>query len=303
MDRIDRFTEGISIDIGLSCNNNCIFCVNQRDDSKCKDLSTDEVKNMMREVKKFFDGIFINGGEPTIRKDIIELIYYAKDLGFKAIMMISNGRMFSYDKFCKKLYNAGLRLVFVTLQATTADLHDAMTKVKGSFEQTINGIKNLKKYGIEVYTNTVINKLNYKDLPELPFLLSKLNVQYCKLSFVRIKGNAQKNRDWIVPRISEVVPYVRLAAENFIKLKMDFIIQEIPACVMKTHIQYLRKGKKMPYIDPNHPKADEFLKKYGREGNIKLNQCRKCLYDNGCLGPWEEYIRYFGDSEFKPIIK
>lgn len=294
MDRIDKFSEGISIDIGYSCNNNCVFCVNERNNFKDIDLSTKEVKNMIGEVKEFFDGIFINGGEPTIRKDIVELICYAKKIGFKAIMMISNARLFSYDNFCRHLYKAGLRLVFVTLQASNAKLHDSMTKIKGSFEQTINGIRNLKRCGIEAYTNTVINTLNYKDLPQIPFLLSRLNVNFAKLSFIRIKGNAEKNRDWIVPRISEVVPYIRLAAENFIKLEEDFIIQEIPPCVMKTHIQYIRKGKKMPSVYPS-------AEKYYRGGNVKREECIECIYYNECLGPWEEYIKYFGWDEFRPI--
>lgn len=301
MDRIDRFSEGISIDIGFSCNNNCVFCVNERDNFKDMDLSTIEVKNMMSEVKEFFNGIIINGGEPTIRKDIIELIYYAKDLKFKVIMMISNGRMFSYKDLCKRLYKAGLRLVFVTLQASTAELHDSMTKVKGSFEQTINGIKNLKRYGIEVYINTVINKLNYKNLPQIPFLLSELGVDFSKLSFIRIRGNVEKNKDWLVIRMIDVVPYVKRAAENFIKLKRDFVIQEIPACVMRSYIEYIRKGPKMPPIDTTQPTSDRFMRKYYRSGNIKRKKCIECVSYNECLGPWEEYTKYFGWDEFNPI--
>lgn len=298
-----RFPEGISIDIGFSCNNNCVFCVNHRNDFKNTDLSSLEVKNMMKEVKEFFDGIIINGGEPTVRKDILELIQFAKQLRFKAIMMISNGRMFSYEDFCKSLFKAGLRLVFVTLQGSTPKLHDTMTKVEGSFRQTIKGIKNLKKYGVEVHTNTVISKLNYKDLPRLPFLLSELNVDFSKLSFIRIKGNAQYNKDWLVGKMSEAVPYVKLSAENFIKLKKDFVIQEIPLCIMGNYIEYTRRGAKMPSIDTTTHDSDIFMKKYYRGGNIKRKECMKCTYSDGCLGPWEEYIKYFGWDEFKPVIE
>lgn len=304
MYRVDKFSEGISIDIGLSCNNNCVFCVQEKNNPKAFfNLSTREVKSMIKEVRHFCNGIIINGGEPTIRKDIIELISYAKSLGFRAIMMISNGRMFAYSDFCERLYNAGLGLVFITLQSSTAELHDAMTKVKGSFKQTIKGINNLKKCGIEVCTNTVINKLNYKDLPRLAYLLSELNINFAKLSFIRIRGSASDNINFIVPKMNEVVASVRLAADNFIKLNRDFVIQEIPPCIMKTHLRYIKKGSKMPYIDNRLLNAGEFFKKYAREGNIKLTQCSKCIYDDECLGPWEEYVNYFTDKEFKPIIK
>lgn len=297
-----RFPEGISIDIGFSCNNNCVFCVNTRNNSKNLDLPFDEVKNMISEVRNFFDGIIFNGGEPTIRDDIVKLVQFAKKLRFKAIMMISNGRMFSYDGLCKSLIKAGLNLVFITLQATTEQLHDTQTSVEGSFTQTINGIKKLKKYGIRVHTNTVINSLNYKDLSRFPFLLSKLGVDFSKLSHMRIMGNAEKNRDLLSVRMMDVVPYVKLAAKNFRKLKMDFIIQEIPSCVMRSYIKYVRKGSKMPPIEDTQSQADRFKKKYYRGGNIKRKECMKCIFYNDCLGPWQEYIKYFGWDEFKPII-
>ena len=121
---MNNIFEGIAIDICFDCNNNCIFCVNERKGNKNIDKTTSQVKHMMQEVKQFFGGIIINGGEPTIRKDIVELILFAKRLKFKAIMMISNGRMFSYEGFCLKVLKAGLNTAFVTLQASNAGLHD-----------------------------------------------------------------------------------------------------------------------------------------------------------------------------------
>lgn len=297
-----RFPEGIAIDIGFICNNNCVFCVQNNMGPKRTNLTTSEAKKMMREVREFFNNIIFNGGEPTIREDIIDLVHYAKQIGFESIMLISNARMFSYDAFCKKMILAGLRLVFITLEASNERLHDKLTTVKGSFQQTIAGIKNLKKYGLEVHTNTVINKLNHRDLKNLPYLMKDLGVDFSKLSFMRFSGdNFEKNAAYITIRMSEIVPSIRRAAEAFKKVKKEFIIQEIPACVMKTHIACLRMGKKIPKINTKHPHSKNFITKYKRDGNIKLPQCESCFFNENCLGPWQEYIEYFGQKEFQPI--
>lgn len=305
-ERIDRYSEGIAIDIGFSCNNNCLFCVNETDHIRNLDLPTCEVKAMLQETKAFFDGIIFNGGEPSIRTDIVELVSYAKEIGFKTIMMISNGRMFAYPDFCVRLFSAGLNLVFVTIEASHAALHDRLTAVKGSFNETIQGIRNLKKNGTEVYTNTVINKINCPDLPNLPLLLSRLGISYAKLSFIRAKGSnlQKKGIGTIVPKIGDVVPFVRKTADNFIKLGLDFTIQEIPPCVMKTHIPWIRKGAKMPQLKTLAAnKEGSFIKKYGRGGNLKLPHCLSCIYDKECLGPWGEYVAHFGGHEFMPVHK
>ena len=171
----------------------------------------------------------------------------------------------------------------------------------GSFGQTISGIKNLIKYGIGVVTNTVINKLNYKDLPRLALLVSDLDIHYVKMSFIRPLGCAERHRKQVFLRMRDAVPYVKSAAQRLIGLKRNFVIQEIPPCVMNGYTEYIRKGSKMPHIDAGRLDAGGFLQKYERGGNIKLTQCQKCSYDNICLGPWQEYVNYFGDGEFRPL--
>jgi len=69
------------VKVGFSCNNNCLFCFIPK---KTIDRNTREIKNTLLQCK--IDGvekIVITGGEPTIRKDIIQILEYAKNLGFK----------------------------------------------------------------------------------------------------------------------------------------------------------------------------------------------------------------------------
>ena len=92
----------LDLKVGYTCNNNCRFCV-VADKRKFGDLTTKELKKQMEEGRKTCEDIVFTGGEPTIRKDIFELVRYAKKLKFDTIQIQTNGRMFASKKFCEKI--------------------------------------------------------------------------------------------------------------------------------------------------------------------------------------------------------
>ncbi|NYZ79288.1 radical SAM protein, partial [Candidatus Micrarchaeota archaeon] len=96
---------------GTACNNNCIFCApGPRQNSIKPEEDTLRVKSELykNRCKKQKGVLFdCNGGEPTTRSDIIEILSYAKELGYKEIQLQTNGRMFCYPEFTKKVVDAG----------------------------------------------------------------------------------------------------------------------------------------------------------------------------------------------------
>ncbi|RLE45274.1 hypothetical protein DRJ25_05915, partial [Candidatus Woesearchaeota archaeon] len=67
----------IDIKIGNICNNNCMFCVNERSREISKDFET-IIKEIAQARKEGYSKIIITGGEPTIQKDLIKIIKAAK---------------------------------------------------------------------------------------------------------------------------------------------------------------------------------------------------------------------------------
>jgi len=289
------------IKTGFLCNNNCKFCV-QGDKKHLGNKSTEEIKKILREAAKDCQIVVFTGGEPTIRADIIELVEYAKKLKFKVIQIQSNGRMFVYKDFCKKIIKAGANEFALALHGHIPQLHDYLTSVKGSFEQTVQGIKNLKSLGQRVIMNTVITKSNYRHLPEIAKLLINLRVDQYQLAFVHPLGNAKKNFDSIVPLMSLVQPYVKLALELGIKAGIKVMTEAIPYCLMKGYEKYIAENimPKMKIFEKNLI-IEDFEKSRRKEGKAKGPQCKKCRYFFQCEGPWKEYPERFGFSEFKPI--
>lgn len=293
----------VDIKTGFLCNNNCRFCV-QAHKKKFGNRTTADIKKDLEEARKNCSEVVLTGGEVTIRKDIIELVNYAKKLGFERIQLQTNARMLSYKKLCVKLIMAGANEFSPAIHGHTAELHDYLTRAKGSFNQTVKAIKNLKELNQYVLTNTVITKPNYKYLPELAKLLVKLKVDQYQFAFPHAVGNAMKNFDEIIPRVSLAAPYIHKGLQIGIDAGVKVMAEAMPYCVMLGYEKYISEL----YI-PEGEVRDidrvtlDWADARKNQGKMKFPQCELCKYDNVCEGPWKEYPERFGSEEFQPILK
>lgn len=299
---------------GYKCNNRCIFCINY-DKRDFLSPSTREIKAQIQEARKRGSTYLeLIGGEPTIRPDIIDLIKFAKELNFETIMMATNGRMLSYEEFARAILKAGLNSIVFSIHGHTAKLHDSLTQVPGSFNQINQGIKNVQKIikelnlKVSLGTNTTIVKQNYKYLPQIGEYIRKLGLYNAEFIFVDPSyGGAYDNFDEIVPKISDIAPYVRKCLDIGEKYKIPhWDIRYVPLCYFSEYLNHISElhevqiFSNVEHIAPDFYDSDavENRKKIGR---IKPKKCRSCKLYNQCEGIWKEYLKHYGDKELKPI--
>ena len=291
----------VDIKTGFVCNNNCRFCV-QAHKKQFGDRTTEAIIKDLKEARKRCTEVVLTGGEPTIRKDIFELISYARKLGYEYIQIQTNGRMFSSLDFCKKAIEAGANEFSPALHGYCAEQHDFLTKAEGSFAQTVMGIKNLKKLGQIVVANTVVVKPNYRNLPEIARLLVKLKVDQFQFAFVHPIGNANKYYDSVVPVMSLAAPYIHKGLQIGIDAGIKVMAEAMPYCMMKGYEDYVSE-KFIPeteIMDINMV-VDDYKAVRIKEGKAKFPQCKKCKYDDVCEGPWKEYPEKRGNKEFVAV--
>ncbi len=290
------------IKVGFSCNNRCLFCVQGDKRFQVVDKTDEEVKGNIRKARSSCDIVTFTGGEPTLRKGLVDFIRLAAELRFKTIQIQTNGRMFAYLDYCKSLIAAGANEFSPALHGHVPELHDYLTNAPGSFRQVVAGIKNLKSLGQRVITNTVITKPNYRHLPEIARLLSGLKVDQFQFAFVHATGSARKNFDSIVPRKTLVEPYLKEALAVGIKNGISVMAEAMPFCFMAGFEDQVseRIMPEMAIFD-EHGHLPDFKKSRLAEGKAKGSACRKCKYDAVCEGPWKEYPERYGWSEFEPI--
>ena len=297
--------ERVDIKVGFYCNNQCTFCVQgrKRDYLPAKGLA--EIKASLVEAKeKGKKEVVFTGGEPTLHPDFLRLVKIAADLGFKQIQIQSNGRMFAYPDFCVKTIRAGATQFSPALHGPTAKIHDFLTSAPGSFEQTVAGIKNLKKMGQYVLTNTVITTKNYRQLPQTARLLVSLGVDQFQFAFVHILGTAKANAEWLVPHKKQIMKWVKRGLDIGLAAGKKVTTEAIPYCLMKGYEDCIAEKiiPKTRIYDAGFVIED--YKNYRlQSGKIKGENCSACLYNKLCEGPWKEYVELFGWKEFSPVKK
>lgn len=299
----------IDIKVGFECNNKCLFCIQGNKRETTPNLSDAEVKERLAQGKKENrQRVVFTGGEPTFRpKELIRWVAHAKRIGYEIIQIQTNGRIFSYLDYCKEMIKAGANEFGPALHGSTADLHDRLTQAPGSFKQTTQGIKNLKFLNQRVIINSVVNRLNYRDLPALARLLVDLRVDQFQFAFMHINNLIVEDPEAIkkyVPIVSEVMPYVKKGLDIGIKSGVSCMTEAVPYCLMSGYEDYIAE-RIIPKAHVFDADIDiESYEKYRKtEGKAKGPDCSRCRYDKICEGPWREYPAIFGWDEFKPIVK
>lgn len=293
----------LDIKTGFICNNNCLFCV-QADNKSNGSRSFDDIKKDLIDSKNRCNNVVLTGGEVTIRSDFLDIVRFASGLGYKNIQIQSNGRMFASIDFCKHAIKAGATQFSPAIHGYCEKQHDFLTKVRGSFKQTVKGIINLKKLNAIVLTNTVVVKPNYRDLPKIAKLLVKLKVDQFQFAFVHPMGNAWTNFESVVPSLSMAAPYIHKGLKIGIDAGIKVMAEAMPYCFMQGYEEYIAE-KVIPETEirgKSYQNTNNHAKQRKNDGKIKFTQCKKCKYDIVCEGPWKEYPEKFGSSEFKAIL-
>ncbi|MEW6200850.1 MAG: radical SAM protein, partial [bacterium] len=147
-ERTDDFINNL-LRLGFECNEKCVFCnFIPETEPDVKRVNLEEAKSFIERFAKTTNPqLSISGGEPTLRKELPELISYARSLGIPQVQIQTNATLIT-EKFAQTLKEAGLTEAFVAFHSHVPEIQDWLTGLKGSFEKAVNGIKNCLKVGI-----------------------------------------------------------------------------------------------------------------------------------------------------------
>jgi MoaA/NifB/PqqE/SkfB family radical SAM enzyme len=167
------------------CNFKCPYCRGLRSDLK-GDLSFEIAVNTVRTwIEQGLENIRFSGGEPTLYKGIEELIRMCKLHGVKRIAISTNGA--SSTKRYKRLIDAGVNDVSISLDACCASVGNEMAGGINVWDKVVNNIKKISKL---VYTTVgmVFTESNLKDCVKNVLFADSLGV-----SDIRVIPSAQYN--------------------------------------------------------------------------------------------------------------
>lgn len=282
------------IAIWNKCNNHCVMCTNssafQLDDSI--PYSFKNIKERWGTLQlKPSDTISLTGGEPTIHPDFIKIArWFRKQYPNNKLVIASNGRMFYYITFIKNLLKINDLLLEIAIHGFDENSHDSITRVKGSFKQTIEGIHNILRYkneSQELEIRIIITKLTYKNLDKiLSFIKNEFDINQIRdivLIFMEMEGQVKDNFKSVGITYKEVMKYLPQVVNKWASHFHDFRLYHFPLCVLPLQL--------WPYA----------WRTLRGEEVIFLSKCNKCFFQKYCLGIHRDYSLLIGNKEFKPL--
>lgn len=237
-DTIDITSNDNALFVTSQCNNRCVMCCQPP-------LQRNDLDGYFRKNMELIDSappelpsLGITGGEPTLLGDrLFDMIRHIKmKLPDTEIHLLTNGRAFADKTYTRKLVACGVEkmLLGIPLHADNAADHDAVTGVRGSFDETMLGLYHLGRYDMGIELRVVITRMNYRRLPKLPnFIYRNLPfVEFISLMGLEYTGYTIKNSDavWIDPL--DYWAELMQAVTELHDWRMDASIFNLPRCVL-----------------------------------------------------------------------
>jgi radical SAM protein with 4Fe4S-binding SPASM domain len=175
---------GATWEITYRCNESCVHCFNpgashskdERPNRKTDELTTQEAFEFLLDIKK--SGVFrllITGGEVFLRKDIFEIIEFAKKNRF-SITLFTNGVLLDEEKIIR------LRELFITriemsIYSSKPEVHDSITRLKNSYSDTIKTAETMIQMGLNVAIKMISMKDTINDADDFMKKMEEIGVE------------------------------------------------------------------------------------------------------------------------------
>ena len=215
---------GLLAELTYRCPLACAYCSNPLNLGDYDDeLTTAEWQRVLTEAAEL--GVLqahLSGGEPLLRRDLVELVATAHDLGMYT-NLVTSAIGLSRAKG-EELRAAGLDHVQVSLQADEASLSDRLAGIP-SFERKIEAARLVTELGWPLTLNVVLHRQNIDRVPAILAWAEELGADRVELANTQYYGWALRNRAGLLPSRAQLDEAERVTREARERLagRMDIL--------------------------------------------------------------------------------
>ena len=219
--RMDLMVSAMTRGGAWHCNQKCLHCYAAGQPlSDTPELTTAQWKEILAKLRAAnIPQVTFTGGEPTLRADLVDLVDAAQ---WFVTRLNTNGRLLT-PELCRRLYDASLDSVQVTLYSHDPAIHNALVGAEG-FDDTVAGIRNAVAAGLSVSVNTPLCSLNTDYAATVRFV-NELGVRYVTCSGLIPSGSAEGAESRATrlteEQLTDVLRRAVTAAEE-LGMEMDF---------------------------------------------------------------------------------
>lgn len=185
----------VALNLTRKCNLGCAHCyldAGTRSDGGPKELGTEEVRGILDGIADMSEETMVvfTGGEPTLRRDLTELISYATSLGLMPVLG-TNGTLLD-DKRLKGLKAAGLQGAGISIDSLDPAFHDDFRGVKGSWDKAMAGIDACKRNGMRFQIHFSVTEENAHELEDVIAFAKSAKAFVLNVFFLVCTGRGEK---------------------------------------------------------------------------------------------------------------
>jgi radical SAM protein with 4Fe4S-binding SPASM domain len=228
VEKIEPFQKELSapyrMDLAITyrCNNKCLHCY-AGGPRETKELTTQDWMSIIDKLHEVgIPHTVFTGGEPTLRDDLVTMVAQA---GKKELVsgLVTNGRRLKDVAYVKTLEDAGLDHVQITVESHDPKVHDEITGVKGSWDETVQGLRNAIASQMYTVSNTTLNQLNVNDIQVTIDFLHGLGLKQFACNSLIYSGKAPEVAKNFALDEASLEPILTRIRDRARQLGMEFI--------------------------------------------------------------------------------
>jgi len=152
----------LAFEITPRCNLNCVHCRTNASMNLKDRLSYKEIVNVIDEISNEFKPVVVlTGGEPLLRSDVFDIAKYIRKKGMR-VGLATNGTLVS-ERNVKRI-KENFDVASLSIDGSSASVHDNFRGVKGAFEATLKAADLFKKENLSFIINSSFTKRNQHDI-------------------------------------------------------------------------------------------------------------------------------------------
>jgi len=237
---LDFEPKWIAWEITRRCNLHCVHC---RSSSELEaqghpDFSFEEAKRVLADISSYASPVIVlSGGEPLLRADVFDIAKYGGSKGLR-MCLATNGTLVT-DEICRKIKDADIKMVSLSVDGSTAGVHDNFRNSPGAFEATMNAARLFKENGIKFLVNSSFTKRNQKEIPKVMKLVRELGATAWYMFMIVPTGRGEDIMDELI----SLEDYEDILAWHYEmeKNEKDMLIR--PTCAPSYYRVVLQKAK------------------------------------------------------------
>jgi MoaA/NifB/PqqE/SkfB family radical SAM enzyme len=281
------------IEVNYDCMLRCKMCQLWTSDFRKKRIGSNKVLSQA-EIKDAIDQfteagvktIFFIGGEPFLRKDLLNMIAYGKGKGMTC-MTVSNGYLIR-DDLADGIVRSGLDVLAVSIDGPDRETHDRIRGVRGAFDHAVQAIERVNQRKKELNSDLpniaiacTVSSNNFQNLPDMVDLAKDLDVQQVRFQYISVIG-----RD-TVEQTNRMMGGDIVGTHNFVGIPPSYLVPGDEMATFDEMLQEIRKragSRIVCHLDPAFVTGDT---RHLEVGTFPVQDCKE---------PWSRaYMTPTGD--------